>query len=190
MQIDPTNKAIIDLESIPSPAVLAGILDIPVPMVHQGRQDGKLPPRTDATYRECIHRYIEYYKSKVNSRATTMGEAKLEQDIRNGIAKEHLQWLEVKKNKEELLELAVVKDFFEPVFHIINSSLVNLARKYPSIMPEIDNMLSSLYDLGNKIEQKATIDGDNFVKTMLENQVEIPEAEEAVLNAFGLNELL
>ena len=38
--LDPTNKAIIDLDAQASPAILAGILDIPVSMVHQVLQDG------------------------------------------------------------------------------------------------------------------------------------------------------
>ena len=101
-ELDKTNKAIIDLDAQASPAILAGILDIPVSMVHQGRQDGKLPSKTSASYRECIQQYTFYYKKKISTRSTSMAEAKLAQDIRNGIAKEQQQWLEIKKTKEEL----------------------------------------------------------------------------------------
>ena len=184
--LDPNNKAIIDLDSVPSPAVLAGILDIPVSMVHQGRQDGKLPAKVTATYRECIHQYTHYYKKKINSKSTSMGEAKLAQDIRNGIAKEELQWLEIKREKEQLIDVAEIKDLFEPIFHIIRSSLVNLARQYPETQKDIDNMLNGWNTLGGKIAAKAGQEADDFVQSMLEKELEMPQAEEELEEAFNL----
>lgn len=186
--LDSNNKAIIDLDAQASPAILAGILDIPVSMVHQGRQDGKLPPKTSASYRESIQHYILYYKRKISTRSTTMGEAKLAQDIRNGIAKEQQQWLEIKQTKLELLDVNEIKDLFEPVFHIIRSSLVNVARKHPSTTSDIDNMLSALNDLGQKVALKASKDADEFVKSMLEKEFKLEEAEDEMEEAFLLNE--
>ena len=186
--LDPTNKAIIDLDAIPSPAVLAGILDIPVSMIHQGRQDGKLPAKTTASYRECIHQYLHYYKKKINSKSTSMGEAKLAQDIRNGIAKEQQQWLEIKQTKQELLDVAVLKDLFEPIFQLIRSSLVNVARRHPETQKDIDNMLESLYVLGTKIASKANSDANNYVVEMLERELTLGEAEEEIEESFNLEE--
>lgn len=186
--LDPTNKAIIDLDAIPSPAVLAGILDIPVSMIHQGRQDGKLPSKTTASYRECIHQYLHYYKKKINSKSTSMGEAKLAQDIRNGIAKEQQQWLEIKQTKQELLDVAVLKDLFEPIFQLIRSSLVNVARQHPETQKDIDNMLESLYVLGTKIASKANSDANNYVVEMLERELTLGEAEEEIEESFNLEE--
>jgi len=188
--LDPNNKAIIDLDSVPSPAVLAGILDIPVSMVHQGRQDGKLPAKVTATYRECIHQYIHYYKKKINSKSTSMGEAKLAQDIRNGIAKEQQQWLEIKQTKQELLDIAVMKDLFEPVFHLIRSSLVNVARKHPEAQVDIDNMLELLSGLGAKVASKANTDANNYVIEMLERELTLGNPEEELEEAFDLKEEL
>lgn len=184
--LDPTNKAIIDLDAIPSPAVLAGILDIPVSMIHQGRQDGKLPAKTTASYRECIHQYLHYYKKKINSKSTSMGEAKLAQDIRNGIAKEELQWLEIKREKEQLIDVAEMKDLFEPIFQIIRSSLVNLSRQYPETQKEVDNMMNSWFTLGEKIATKASQDANDFVQSMLEKELTMPEVEEEIEEAFEL----
>ena len=186
--LDPNNKAIIDLDSVPSPAVLAGILDIPVSMVHQGRQDGKLPAKVTATYRECIHQYIHYYKKKINSKSTSMGEAKLAQDIRNGIAKEELQWLEIKKEKELLLDVNEMKELFEPIFQIIRSSLVNLARQHPSTVADIDNMLESLSGLGRKVAIKANADAEYFVQSMLEKELSLEQSEEEVEEALKVND--
>lgn len=186
--LDPTNKAIIDLDAPASPAVLAGILDIPVSMVHQGRQDGKLPTKTSASYRENIRQYIYHYKKKVSSRSTSMGEAKLAQDIRNGIAKEELQWLEIKKEKELLIDVAEMKELFEPVFQIIRSSLVNVARRHPETVNEIDNMLASLSELGTKIAIRANEDAESFVQSMLEKELTFEEAEEEMEEEFKVTD--
>ena len=168
--------------------MLAGILDIPVSMIHQGRQDGKLPAKTTASYRECIHQYLHYYKKKINSKSTSMGEAKLAQDIRNGIAKEQQQWLEIKQTKQELLDVAVLKDLFEPIFQLIRSSLVNVARQHPETQKDIDNMLESLYVLGTKIASKANSDANNYVVEMLERELTLGEAEEEIEESFNLEE--
>jgi hypothetical protein len=186
--LDPTNKAIIDLDAQASPAILAGILDIPVSMVHQGRQDGKLPSRTTASYRESIQQYIYHYKKKVSTRSTSMGEAKLAQDIRNGIAKEELQWLEIKKEKELLIDVNEMKELFEPIFQIIRSSLVNVARTHPSTVADIDNMLGSLTELGTKIATRANDDANYFVQSMLEKELSLEQAEEDAEEVFKVNE--
>jgi hypothetical protein len=182
--LDPTNKAIIDIDAQASPAILAGILDIPVSMVHQGRQDGKLPSRTSASYRESIQQYIYHYKKKVSTRSTSMGEAKLAQDIRNGIAKEYLQWMEIKTLKEEVIDVAVMKELFEPVFQIIRSSLVNIARQHPETVETIDNTLESLYSLGEKIAARANEDSKYYVQTMLDKEFSVGQAEEELEEVF------
>ena len=182
--LDPTNKAIIDIDAQASPAILAGILDIPVSMVHQGRQDGKLPSRTSASYRESIQQYIYHYKKKVSTRSTSMGEAKLAQDIRNGIAKEYLQWMEIKTLKEEVIDVAVMKELFEPVFQIIRSSLVNISRQHPETVETIDNTLESLYSLGEKIAARANEDSKYYVQTMLDKEFSVGQAEEELEEIF------
>ena len=186
--LDPTNKAIIDLDAQASPAILAGILDIPVSMVHQGRQDGKLPTRTTASYRESIQQYIYHYKKKVSTRSTSMGEAKLAQDIRNGIAKEELQWLEIKKEKELLVDVNEMKELFEPIFQIIRSSLVNVARRHPETVSDIDSMLGSLSDLGKKVATRAGQDADTFVQSMLDKELTLEQAEEDAEEALQVSE--
>ena len=154
-----------------SPAVLAGILGINVAMVYQGRQDGKLPPSADATYLECVHRYISSYKNKVNSRATNMGEAKLEQDIRNGVAKEMLQWLEIKQLRGELIDKAVLAEEIAPYFAIFNMALVALARQHPETQQSIDKMLSDLGKVSRDIGSKATMAANTFVDDNLEAEL-------------------
>jgi len=117
-----------------------------------------------------------------------MGEAKLAQDIRNGIAKEELQWLEIKKEKELLLDVNEMKELFEPIFQIIRSSLVNLARQHPATVTDIDNMLESLSGLGKKIADKANADAEYFVQSMLEKELSLEQSEEEVEEALKVND--
>jgi ERCC4-related helicase len=117
-----------------------------------------------------------------------MGEAKLAQDIRNGIAKEELQWIEIRKEKELLIDVNEMKELFEPIFQIIRSSLVNVARKHPSTVADIDNMLGSLTELGSKIASRANDDANYFVQSMLEKELSLEQAEEDAEEAFKVNE--
>jgi hypothetical protein len=90
----------------------------------------------------------------------------------------------------ELLEASVMKELFEPVFHIIRASLVNLARKHPDIRPEIDNMMESWNRLGEQIERKAHQDAIAYVQSMLEKELTLVEAEEKVLSKYEIEKEL
>jgi translation initiation factor IF-2 len=118
-----------------------------------------------------------------------MGEAKLAQDIRNGIAKEYLQWMEIKTLKEEVIDVLVMKELFEPVFQIIRSSLVNIARQHPETTDTIDNTLESLYSLGEKIAVRANEDSRYYVQTMLDKDLSLEQAEEEMEETFNKEEL-
>jgi len=188
--LDKENLGIIDINSPHSPEVLSGILGISIPMVYAGRKDGKLPAHITATYKECIQTYISFYKNKVAAKSGNMYEAKLEQDIRNGRAKEELSYLEIKKQKEEFVDLNELSEMFVPIFQIVKSNLVNLARKYPETQKDIDRTLSSWYSLGTKIADKARVDSLTYVREQLDKPVELPEAEDEAINRFGIGEIL
>lgn len=182
------NDYLINLDKQYMPASLAGILGISVGMVYQGIQDGKLPTNRQATFRDCIHHYLGYYKRKVTSRSTSMGEAKLAQDIRNGIAKEEQQWLDIKKTKEELVDIQEVKELFEPIFQLLRSSLVNLARKHPEVVTDVDTMMASLTDLGYKIADKAKSDSEQYVQNMLDKEYTLEQSEEEAEESFEVKD--
>lgn len=185
--IDPNNKGIIDINEVHDANTLAGLLDISVQMVYAGRKDGKLPAQTSATYKECINSYLNHYKNKVGQKASSMYDAKMLQDIRNGVAKEEMQWLEIKKQKEELVDISTVNEMIQPIFQIVKANLVNLTRKYPETQKDIDRALASWYQLGFKIAEKAKIDSEAFVREQLEKEIVIEEAESEALNTFGLD---
>lgn len=188
--LDSANLGFIDINNSHSPEVLSGILGISIPMVYAGRKDGKLPAHTSATYKECIQTYISFYKNKVAAKSGNMYEAKLEQDIRNGRAKEELSYLDIKKQKEEFIDIAILSAMFIPVFQIIKANLINLSRKFPDTQKDIDRTLSSLYSIGDKIAEKAKIDSLTYVREQLDKPVELPEAIDEANNRFGIDEVL
>lgn len=178
------SEGYIKLDDPISPAVLAGLLGISEPMVYQGQQNGKLPSRKTASYRECIQHYVDFYKKKMVSKSSNMMEAKIAQDVRNGIAKEEMQWLEIKKTKEQLVDVSEMKDLFEPIFHVMKSTLVNLSRKYPEIRKDLDNTMESLFTLGDAIERKAKQDSQFFVESMLSKDLTLTEAYKMVEDTY------
>jgi hypothetical protein len=172
-----TNAHDVLLTNKRSPAILANMLGCYPENIFQMEQDGRLPPNRDANYIECIKHHLAYLKGKVNAKRTTMGEAKLEQDIRNGKAKEVLQWLEVKEKKESLVETNVLKEQFEPVFSMVNSGLIDIARRYPETQKHIDKLLDSWRIVGDKMLQEAADNGATFVDEQLNKELDI-ELEE------------
>ena len=188
MELDPDNAGFIDINDVAVPAILSGILGISVPMIYQGRQDGKLPANLKATYKECIQCYVEHYKGKVTKKSGDMYEAKLEQDVRNGIAKEQLQWLDIRRQKEELVDVGQLNELFQPVFHIVKANLVNLTRKFPETRVDIDRTLDSWFQLGLKIGQRAKRDSDEYIQNQLNKPIDLADAVDTALNQFGLED--
>ena len=86
-RLEVNNQAEINLDEVVSPAILAGVLGISVPMVYDSRKQGKLPPNSDATYRQCIQQYVQWHKARSNLKAGSIAEKKMLQEIRNGIAR-------------------------------------------------------------------------------------------------------
>lgn len=162
----------IDLDTPASPAVLSGILGISVPMIYQGRQDGKLPPESNASYRNCIQQYVQWHKKRSNTKASNMAEKKMLQEIRNGIAKEEKQWLDIREQRGMLIDKEELKNVVEPVFHLVRSGLVNLAREHPDIQEKVDGILRSWATLGTATKIKATTDSNQYVQNMLEQDVD------------------
>lgn len=163
---------LINLDGIPSPAVLAGILGVNVAMVYQYRQDGKLPPNSDASYRDCIRHHVTWLKNKATSKASNMGEASLIQTMELNRARTEQAWLAIKKERGELIDLQTLAETFESAFLHLRSQLVSLARKHPEQQREIDNMLSGWEDLGRRTLAKASDEYDSFIQMQMEKEVD------------------
>src|SRR5574343_569984 len=188
MSLDKDNVGIIDINEQHQIAILAGILGITIQQVYEGRKTGKLPPVSTATYKECIQFYINFYKNKIAAKSGTMLEAKMEQDIRLSKAREAAQWLEIKKQKEEVVSVSEMTELFVPVFHIIKSNLVNLTREHPETTTAIDRTLERLYVLGEKMVARAKADGLGYVQAQLDKEVILPEVDEDLKTSFGIHD--
>lgn len=185
-RLEVSNQAEINLDETVSPSVLAGILGVSVPMIYDGRKQGKLPSNSNATYRECIQQYVQWHKARSNMKASSMAERKMLQEIRNGIAKEELTWLDIKEKRAMLIDKQELAQVIEPVFYLIKSGLTNLARETPEIQIKIDTLLRSWQVIGERMERVAKVDSDKYVSDNLEAEIDDAlEAEEGFPD--GLN---
>jgi hypothetical protein len=180
----------INIHDKPSPAVLAGLLGISVQMVYQGRQDGKLPPNADATYKECINHYINYWKTKSSSKVSNVSEAALLQKIKLDTAKTEMEWLNIKQKKMELLDVAQLAEAFEPIFIHIRTRLVSLSRKHPETTESIDQAMEELYHLGETVFARGSEDLAEFIDIKMNEELEVEpkeeeEEEDKPLNSFN-----
>ncbi len=186
MAATPQNQQI-NIHAKPSPAVLAGLLGINVQMVYQGRQDGKLPPNSDASYKECINHYINYWKTKSSSKVSNVGEAALLQKIKLDTAKTEMEWLNIKQKKMELLEVAQLAETFEPIFIHIRTRLVSISRKHPETVDTIDQAMEELFHLGEAIFKRGQEDLAAFIETKMKEEIEVEETckDDTPLSSFN-----
>lgn len=173
----PTGKQLADLNSAVSPAVLAGLLGCNVAMIYQYRQDGKLPPNSDASLRDCIKHHVLYYKTKAASKANNMSEAALVQKIQLDRAKTEQAWLAIKKERGELVDTKILAEVFEPYFINVRMQLCSLARKFPEMQQEVDKMISGWKELGKKVMMKSQQELDDFIQIQMEKEVELEKEE-------------
>ena len=173
----------INLDSPVQPAVLAGILGISVNYVYQNRQENKLPLDPNTTYRQNIQHYLNWYKQKSVVKSSSIAEAKMLQDIRNSVARTELAWLDVKERKGELLDKQALQEVVYPIFNLVKSGLVSLAREMPETQIKVDSILRSWATLGDKIVLETDAEGKQFVADMIEKDPEVllQEAEERKL---------
>lgn len=94
-EIDLSKKhALIDLDGLVSPAILASIIGCNVSLVYQEVQQGRLPAvLIESTYRECLHMYIRHFKKNQDLKierernAHNLAVAKLEEASKLKMAK-------------------------------------------------------------------------------------------------------
>lgn len=180
------NKSIVNLDTVASPAILAGILGINVSSVNQGRQTNMLPPNSSATYRQCIQHYVNHWKQKSSRRAGSISEAALLQKMKLDAAKTEAEWLNNKQKRMELVDINELAETFEPVFLHIRTQLVSLSRKFPEIQTEVDRCLEELCELGERTLAKGKEDLDGFIEKKMDAETEYPkeDEEDCALNTF------
>jgi hypothetical protein len=169
----PEAPQLVNLTGATSPAVLAGLLGIPVALIYQGRLDGKLPPNSDASYRDSIRHYVTFWKNRHNQKANNLNEASIVQEMRLREAKIEREWLAVKKDRGDLIDRATLAEVFEPVFLMLRAQLCSLARKNPDVLPDIDKMLESWDKLGRETFNLAEQEMEAFIQAKLEEEPDI-----------------
>lgn len=158
--------------------VLAGLLDINISMVYAYRQNGRLPPNSDATYRDCIKHHMIWLKNKASQKASNLADASLLQEMKLREAKIEREWLAVKKAKEELLDINVLAEHLEPIFIGVRTQLCSIARRFPETQESVDGMLAGWEKAGQEMFKKADTEMTNFIGEMVTKELELDEVME------------
>jgi hypothetical protein len=175
----PTGKGqIINLDEGASPAVLSGLFSKNVSLIYQMRQDGKLPPNSNATYRDCIKHYTEFLQNRATKKASNVAEASLLQKIQLDRAKTESEWLNLKVKRGELVDTTDLAIEFEGYFTLMRGQLNAIARKFPETVEDIDNLLNHWSDLGNALVSNSAQEIANFVEIEMNKEIDLGETEE------------
>ena len=175
----PTGKGqIINLDEGASPAVLSGLFSKNVSLIYQMRQDGKLPPNSSATYRDCIKHYTEYLQNRATKKASNVAEASLLQKIQLDRAKTESEWLNLKVKRGELVDTTDLAIEFEGYFTLMRGQLNAIARKFPETVEDIDNLLNHWHDLGNALVSNSAQEIANFVEIEMNKEIDLGETED------------
>lgn len=166
---------LIDLNGPVSPAVLAGLLDCSVALVYQYRQNGRLPPNSDASYKECIKHHLTFWKNRTAAKANNLTEAVMLAELRLKEPKIEREWLAVKKERAELLEVNKLAEVLEPVFLAVRTQLCSLARKHPEVREGVDKILEGWERMGKETFALASQENDDFIKNMMEKDLDVAE---------------
>jgi hypothetical protein len=175
----PTGKGqIINLDEGASPAVLSGLFSKNVSLIYQMRQDGKLPPNSSATYRDCIKHYTEFLQNRATKKASNVAEASLLQKIQLDRAKTESEWLNLKVKRGELVDTTDLAIEFEGYFTLMRGQLNAIARKFPETVEDIDNLLNHWSDLGNALVSNSAQEIANFVEIEMNKEIDLGETED------------
>lgn len=166
------SKQMVNIAGPTSPAVLAGLLGCGEAMVYQYRQDGKLPPNSDASYRDSIKHHIAFWKSKTAGKANGMAEAALMQKTQLDRARTEQAWLAIKKERGELVDTKILAEAFEPFFLQVRMQLCSIARKHPDVQADIDKVLAHWLHLGQEMMRKSEEELDAFIQLEMEKEIE------------------
>lgn len=173
-----TDVAQIDLDSPASPAVLSGLFSCNVQGIYQYRQDGKLPANSDASYRDCIKHYITYWKTKSVRKASNISEAAILQKTQLDRVKTEREWLNLRKERGELLDVKELALVFEPYFIQVRGRLVSITRKFPETTQEINEVLMEWESLGKEMCLSSDTLLSNYIQEEMEKEVDYSEVEE------------
>lgn len=170
-----TGKHYVDLNGEVSPAVLAGLLDCNVSLIYQMRQNGRLPPNSDASLRDCVKHHIAFWKQKSINKVNGLQDAATVQKIQLDRARTESAWLQIKKDRSELVDVNQLATVFEPYFIQMRTQLCSLSRKHPEIQTELDKIMDDWARLGEELRAQASQELDLFIDQELNKEVEFDD---------------
>lgn len=172
-----TAAQMVNLNGEVSPAVLAGILGVNVSMIYTYRQEGKLPPNSDASLRECIKFHLTWWQNKSTNKANGLSEAVQLQKIQLDRARTEAQWLAIKKERGELVDIKLLAATFEPYFLQMKAQLASIARKHPELQHELDTLQKSWVKLGSEMRVQASEELDDFIRREMDKEIEFSDED-------------
>lgn len=186
----PSVTRTINIDGAVSPDILASLLGVNVNTLYNLKDAGKIPDFTKGrnSYAECLQGYVSGLEEAARGLTGNLAEQKIQREIQHTTVKTETMLLDMKIKRQEYGSYLEIKEILEPIIYVINSGLNNISRKFgnnPEIVETIDNLLSTLHQLGNVIVDKAKLDGEMFVKTKM---AEIPEIEKEVKKVYNLDE--
>lgn len=172
LRLSHSSGQMINLDEPASPAVLSGLFSKNVSLIYQMRQDGKLPPNSDATYRACIKHYTEFLQTRASKKASNVAEASLLQKIQLDRAKTEAEWLNLRVKRGELVDTKDLALEFESYFTLMRSQLNAMARRFPDTVEVVDELLSHWHDLGKALMQQAGRELEDFVEVEMNKEID------------------
>ena len=176
-------RLLVNINGEVPPAILAGFLDCNVSLVYQMRQNGRLPPDSGASFKDCIRHHLSYWKTKAASKVNGLQDAATLQKIQLDRAKTEQAWIQIKRDRGELVETKQLALTLEPYFTQLRTQLCSLARKNPEIQEELDKILNDWSGLGIELKKLAQDKLDAFIESEMEKEIDTGTSLEELENS-------
>jgi hypothetical protein len=168
---------IVDLDGSVNADILASLLGLNVNSLYKARANGKIPDWSGgkASYADCILGYVGSLEKIARGQAGSLAEQLTEKTIQLTVTRIENLLVDIKIKRQEYGSYIEIKELIEPIFHVINSGLNNLTRRYSTnkdLVQTVDTLLETLESLGRAITEKAYKDGNEFVSTKLAEKFE------------------
>lgn len=172
------------LEFIEKPAVSVVFRDHIFPGFNPNEYNKAV--RRGATIKEAIQDIVAFKIQQANKKATSLMDAKLEEDMKTSIAKRRLINHELLEKQLKVVDKEEEKQVIAPVFSQIASGLQGILRS-PERSTEIaTKLIEQLQNLGRQMLMEAADVIDNYVEGLMNEELEldIDEHEGEGLSSF------
>lgn len=162
-----------ELEDNYSPTVLASIFGVNQSEVYKLIKQGRLP--AECTYREALRSYINFWKFKSKAKRDSMSEIALARRAELDRVRIEQGWFGLRKERGLLISKEEFIEVFSPIYLQIRDQLRALIKRHPKLREEIDSILSSWADLGDKYQTEVKQDLDTYVENQMQELEKLEE---------------